>query len=973
MKRKYPVMFCLLFSLVCGNVTAQKEEVIQSEYSYRRYTTADGLPSMINNSLIQDGKGFIWIAGTKGLTRYDGITFTNYIEGRDINLYRIDRDNYGNVRAFSRNLCYTFNKEEKLTETVLSPDKRLTMNSSFLLPDSYGIYSDDAGNQALYRIVGNQLKKVLEHPVLTDFQDDMHSFYDIEKQQLYLFYDTDTVRVITDGNNVTTYTGWIGRSACKFNGWVYIMAENGIYRTAGEKPELLFAADLRNKVLPAKIIADSQGMLYFNIDNILYRFDGQKIETLFQANGIKDFLIDKEGNLWVTTTQGLYNLFNLYFRKYSLTDENDVVRAVMFHSTNNVITAATLNGKIIEIGKNGNREIHYPTNPYGAAFFYDYIAEKDGTLYLAGPGDILMLGKKEKRWLHLPFFNTPLFTVTMPNGNLLEGGWDNLFEYTPQGKLVGDIGTHFREQGIPLSVHAKPCFDRNGRLWIGGGRGVTVLDYADQKIVKNIKNDSVNIVRYMNNDREGNVWFASENRLYVSNGDTVRQERTLPQLIQAIYFTKKSNTLIVATLNGICIFDKTRQNYVFYDQNNGYTGGESSSGAIAEDADGNIWLPALAGLFCFNPKKLLFSLKKSDLQLISTTSSTDNIHWMTIGELNPKLNYRHKNIRFSYLGLLYSATQNIRYRYRLIGFQNEWSEPTKNREVIFNNLPPGDYIFEIYADAGADESRSETQSVTFSIQPAFWQTAWFFMASIAFLILASVGVTLHIQRRKNKALLDKLRIEKELNELRISSIRLKAIPHFNANVLAAIEYYIANRTKDEAMRILGIYSNFTLKTLSEVDKAARPLSEELAYVKMYLDLEKIRFMEKFDFRIDVEDEVDNNVQLPNMILHTYCENAVKHGLIPLKSGGLLTIHVSQRDRTVYVSVEDNGVGRACAAQNPNRQSTKQGLAILNRQIEIYNSFNREKISQQVEDLLKDGKPEGTRFTIEVPADFVYTN
>ena len=245
------------------------------------------------------------------------------------------------------------------------------------------------------------------------------------------------------------------------------------------------------------------------------------------------------------------------------------------------------------------------------------------------------------------------------------------------------------------------------------------------------------------------------------------------------------------------------------------------------------------------------------------------------------------------------------------------------------------------------------------------------VACIAFLMLASAGVALYIQRKKNKVLMEKLRVEKELNELRISSIRLKAIPHFNANVLGAIEYYIANRTKEETMRILNIYSDFTLKTLSDVDKAARTVSEEIAYVKMYLDLEKIRFLDKFNFQINVEEEVDESVLLPNMILHTYCENAVKHGLMPLAKGGLLTIHVRQHDRTVCVSVEDNGAGRDYAAQNPYLHSSKQGLSILNRQIEIYNSFNTEKIYRQVEDLFDGEKPAGTRFTVEVPPEFMY--
>jgi sensor histidine kinase YesM len=74
--------------------------------------------------------------------------------------------------------------------------------------------------------------------------------------------------------------------------------------------------------------------------------------------------------------------------------------------------------------------------------------------------------------------------------------------------------------------------------------------------------------------------------------------------------------------------------------------------------------------------------------------------------------------------------------------------------------------------------------------------------------------------------MQRLFLEKQLNDLRIKSIRLKAIPHFNANVLSAIEFYIMNRSKEEANRLLGIYSNFTYQTLREVDKASRSLQDE---------------------------------------------------------------------------------------------------------------------------------------------------
>ena len=134
----------------------------------------------------------------------------------------------------------------------------------------------------------------------------------------------------------------------------------------------------------------------------------------------------------------------------------------------------------------------------------------------------------------------------------------------------------------------------------------------------------------MNNDAEGNVWFASGNRLYVSSDDNIKLEKTLPQLIKGIYFTNKNNRLIVRLLNGIFVFDSDKQNYICYNHENGFTGGESSSGSFAEDAEGNIWVPSMEGLFRFNPDKWASASDKPNLHLLSVMCSKNNIHWKPI-------------------------------------------------------------------------------------------------------------------------------------------------------------------------------------------------------------------------------------------------------------------------------------------------------------------------------------------------------
>jgi LytS/YehU family sensor histidine kinase len=227
--------------------------------------------------------------------------------------------------------------------------------------------------------------------------------------------------------------------------------------------------------------------------------------------------------------------------------------------------------------------------------------------------------------------------------------------------------------------------------------------------------------------------------------------------------------------------------------------------------------------------------------------------------------------------------------------------------------------------------------------------------------------------RRNKMKIAALERQKQLNSLQIQSVRLRSIPHFNANVLAGIEYYIMNFSKEEANKYLGMYSQFTNITLSDVDRSARTLEQEIQYVKLYVNLEKMRFGEKFDFFMNIDRTVDLSVMLPNMILHTHCENAIKHGLRSKKTLGRLQLTVISLNggEELLITVEDNGVGREESARRQTH-GNRQGLNILTRQIDLYNQMNAKKIRQHIIDLYDDGNcPLGTRIEITVPKKFNY--
>ena len=253
----------------------------------------------------------------------------------------------------------------------------------------------------------------------------------------------------------------------------------------------------------------------------------------------------------------------------------------------------------------------------------------------------------------------------------------------------------------------------------------------------------------------------------------------------------------------------------------------------------------------------------------------------------------------------------------------------------------------------------------------WWKRWWAWMAMTIAAVSLCWWLTYLYQRRSNRKAMERLQREKRQKELQIKAIRLKAIPHFHANVLASIEYFLMNNSSEEASHYLKMYSDFTNLTLSDIDRPARSIEEELDYIRLYLQLEQLRLGERLNYDITVDDDVNHLTLLPTMLLYTYVQNAVKHGIGNKPGGGHIDIRIRREDDNVVVEVKDDGVGRAEAARL-NKNSTKQGLLLLNEQIALCNQTNKHPIRQKVTDLYDDsGKPAGTCFEMSVPTHYQY--
>jgi LytS/YehU family sensor histidine kinase len=155
--------------------------------------------------------------------------------------------------------------------------------------------------------------------------------------------------------------------------------------------------------------------------------------------------------------------------------------------------------------------------------------------------------------------------------------------------------------------------------------------------------------------------------------------------------------------------------------------------------------------------------------------------------------------------------------------------------------------------------------------------------------------------------------------------------------------------------------------LNDAEKIYRSLSEEIDFVTTYLDLEKLRFGEKFNYEISIDENVNRQVKVPKLVLQTFAENAIKHGIMSCTGVGILKIKAERKGDYLILSVEDNGIGRAKAEGLS--LSTGKGLKLAGEFYEILNQLNKMPIRHSIIDLYNEaGESSGTKVEVWVPVE-----
>ncbi len=234
------------------------------------------------------------------------------------------------------------------------------------------------------------------------------------------------------------------------------------------------------------------------------------------------------------------------------------------------------------------------------------------------------------------------------------------------------------------------------------------------------------------------------------------------------------------------------------------------------------------------------------------------------------------------------------------------------------------------------------------------------------LALTILGIALFIINRNRS-----LEQDKHILTLEQDMLRSQMNPHFIFNSLNSIKLYIINNEKENAVYYLNKFSKLIRKILIATKEKETTLNDELETMKLYMNIENIRFDNEIDFNVNVDESINTEVtKVPSLILQPFLENALWHGLSSKPDNKRIDLNVFKTSSD-YITVEiiDNGIGRIASKKIKDNKKLKRksvGIDITKARLSNFSKSFQHSYTLDIDDLYENNAPTGTRVTLNIP-------
>lgn len=795
------------------------------------------------NTILQDGRGFLWFGTNTGLFRFDGIDYLHYQDAdslADIHVTALAEDSLGRIWIGHRNgkLSFLHNgvvhrfepREGSAVEPVsdilfardgklwfstrndglyyYSEDRLFRIDEEEGLPDLfvYDLYQDDQGfiwagtDGGLARCTPGDDGKVK----VTVFNGD-DGLPDIIVRKIKHLQGDTLVLATDDAGLVKFNTRTYANATLLQSPWLYgsvsdmVVKQNQIWisspgrglvvhdRTLG-RTKLISEFDRQNFRYVNVLLKDLEGNIWTGSRHGLSRTQGDAVEHLESLEPATDqnilaLAVDRSDRIWFSSREGLF------------------------------VRNPSRNGAPATI----TRKLH------GTSFSNEVIislyADDEGYLWAGLYGNGLLR-------IHPESGHVRHFYRELRNGNILSitGQGNTLWIATLGGGTAikrenGEYAftNYSSDDGLSSDFIYQVFMDSRRRVWFAtDGKGVSMLD--DNGFHHFETGLASRVVYSFAEDLSGDVWVnTQDNGVYKFEDGrfiTVPQIRLRDNDVQTMVADDLGNLVMMHNF-GIDVFDIRKKTMRYWGEEVGIRDKHPNLNAVTRDQYGQIYLGTSKGIV--------------KLSLINDTTRVTpkpaiesvQIYDDTIDLANtPKLRHNENNVTFHFLGFWYRNTDHLTYLYKLENYDLEWIE-SRNRSVTYSRLPPGDYTFKMKVSDTEDFADAQESTVSFSIMPPFWKTSTFYVFAVGLFVISAYGL---MKFRERKLLEDKLVLEAKVEE-RTKEIQIKTeeIQVQNEEILA------------QAEEIQGINENLEMlvkQRTAELEKKNLAL-EEYAFINAH--------------------------------------------------------------------------------------------------------------------------------------------
>lgn len=960
---------------MCASFLMQAQDPVSIHLSEK-----DGLPGKEFYDLIEDDKGFVWLCADKGLFRYDGKKFKNYSNTKQLGLsvFNAKKDNLGRIWCNNISGQFFYVQNDKLhLFTDLSKQLKGEL-VDFVVKTKY-----------LWVFSARQIYKINLKTKEVDFSYNSKNGYGVpfKFNETIYFGNLDSISSITLKNKRKrilatnlTLRDEKGKVIAQGKAKIFKIKSSLFFLQSRLHINTFFEFNVSKKSFSTikgfEKVAKARIYNHFENDNEIwlatssgvwvYEFMGThfKLKKRFlKDKDVSEIIKDKDDNYWFTTlNNGVYIVPNIFIETCTISEENKNINS-LDKINDSTLVFGTANGNISFYNTITSTEktINLPTKHSVSTLKYH---PNKNMVFISKDDNGYTLNYNTLQLTKINYFQTAKSISILENNDLLYTNHSNVFflqnaDFSKEKKFISNrkrtYASHYNKTNKMVYIAFVDNLVKYDSSW-----NPTVIRYKNKPIYGNSITKTTN----------GVIWVATfKNGIFGIKNDIVIAHFTTENGLTANNIQKikaDQNKLWIALGNSIQVLDVTTKQLKTLTRREGIVSYNISGIEIIKN---KIYFSSNEGLFSVDKQK---SFKIQNPEVYFNTIEINEKDTLITSNYELKYDQNAIKIGFNVNGFLFN--QKGKYKYRLKGFNNHWLITDIGvNSVKYSSLPTGAYTFQVQPviDSLVTTDLSKIKELKFLIKRPFWET-WWFILGVSVLIFGSTILyfrkKIQIKEKERVTQLEKISLEKELVAINLTALRSQMNPHFIFNALNSIQDLILKEDTDASYDYIVMFAELVRNTLSYSSQDFISIEKELDFLKVYLQLEKLRFGETFNYTISFDGK--DNLEIPSLLIQPFIENALVHGLLhKADEKKELDIVFCFKENTLQCIVTDNGIGRKKAAEIASRQGNNHesfALRAIEKRLKIFRKQYNETIGYVIEDLYENEEVKGTKVIVTMP-------